>query len=136
MDRRGVGADRRLRGGTGRVPDDADDRRAAGAEDAAEPPELPGDRRAAPRLREHRQDAGARRLPEARRPVALGGRLARDRDRPPRRLRSPERDDDAGPPAGEAEAMSNLIAIAYPEESTAHEVAGTLRELQTEQTLQ
>jgi uncharacterized membrane protein len=32
--------------------------------------------------------------------------------------------------------MSNLIAIAYPDEATAHEVAGTLRELQKEQTIQ
>ena len=32
--------------------------------------------------------------------------------------------------------MSNLIAIAYPDEATAHEVAATLRELQKEQTIQ
>ena len=32
--------------------------------------------------------------------------------------------------------MSNLIAIAYPEENTAHEVAATLRQLQKEQTIQ
>ena len=32
--------------------------------------------------------------------------------------------------------MSNLIAISYPDEATAQEVAGTLRELQKEQTIQ
>jgi uncharacterized membrane protein len=32
--------------------------------------------------------------------------------------------------------MSNLIAIAYPDEATAHEVAATLKELQKEQTIQ
>ena len=32
--------------------------------------------------------------------------------------------------------MSDLIAIAYPEEATAHEVAGTLKELQRERTIQ
>jgi uncharacterized membrane protein len=32
--------------------------------------------------------------------------------------------------------MSNLIAIAYPDEATAQEVAGTLRELQKERTIQ
>lgn len=32
--------------------------------------------------------------------------------------------------------MSNLIAIAYPDEATAHDVATTLRELQKEQTIQ
>jgi uncharacterized membrane protein len=32
--------------------------------------------------------------------------------------------------------MSNLIAIAYPDEQTAQEVANTLRELQREQTIQ
>ena len=32
--------------------------------------------------------------------------------------------------------MSNLIAIAYPDEATAHEVGATLRELQKEQTIQ
>ena len=32
--------------------------------------------------------------------------------------------------------MSNLIAIAYPDESTAHEVAATLKELQKERTIQ
>lgn len=34
------------------------------------------------------------------------------------------------------ERMSNLIAIAYPDEATAHQVAETLRELQKEQTIQ
>ena len=32
--------------------------------------------------------------------------------------------------------MSNLIAIAYPQEATAHEVAAVLKQLQTEQTIQ
>ena len=32
--------------------------------------------------------------------------------------------------------MSNLIAIAYPDEATAHEVAATLRLLQKEHTIQ
>jgi len=41
-----------------------------------------------------------------------------------------------GARCNDADAMSHLIAIAYPEESTAQEVAETLRQLQKEQTIQ
>jgi uncharacterized membrane protein len=42
------------------------------------------------------------------------------------------------PPAADTkvQGMSNLIAIAYPDEATAHEVAATLRQLQKEQTIE
>ena len=54
---------------------------------AADPPVLPRDGPLPPRHREHGEDPRARRLPQAGRVLALGGRGARPRHRPARRSR-------------------------------------------------